>query len=215
MSKKSSIVERLLDVAIEHFGQHGLNGTSTRDIARDAGTLMSAITYHFGSKEGLYLAAADRIAERLGMLMFPAVERSEALCGSDGDAKQARAALHVLVHRAVEIMAGAESAPLARFVTREQADPGEAFQRIYSGSTEGMLSRFTDLLRRAAGRPLTDEEGRLRAMAIIGQVMVFRTARASLLRSLAWSHIGAREVDAIHAVVADHLDAILDRLSLD
>jgi AcrR family transcriptional regulator len=213
MARQSSIPDRLLDVAIEHFGRHGLNGTSTRDIARDSNTLMSAITYHFGGKEGLYVAAAERIATRMGTLMMPAFEESLALCGPKGDANQARAALHVLVHRAVEIMAGPESEPLARFIVREQADPGEAFQRLYSGAMEGMLVRWTELLRRVATRRMTNQEARLRALAIIGQVMIFRTAHASLLRSLAWSDVGSSEIAVIHDVVADHLNAILDHLS--
>ena len=57
------IRERLLSVAIERFGESGFEGASTRDIAQAADTAMSSITYHFGGKEGLYLACADFIAE--------------------------------------------------------------------------------------------------------------------------------------------------------
>ena len=49
---------RLLDVAVDHFGRFGIDGASTRAIAKDAETPMSSITYHFGGKEGLYLATA-------------------------------------------------------------------------------------------------------------------------------------------------------------
>ena len=56
---------RLLDIAISEFGTKGREGASTRGIAAAAGTAMSSITYHYGGKEGLYLAAADRIAERM------------------------------------------------------------------------------------------------------------------------------------------------------
>ena len=59
------IRERLLSVAIERFGESGFEGASTRDIAQAADTAMSSITYHFGSKEGLYLACADFISEMI------------------------------------------------------------------------------------------------------------------------------------------------------
>ena len=59
------VQSRLLDIAISEFGAKGLEGASTRGIAAAAGTAMSSITYHYGGKEGLYLAAADRIAERM------------------------------------------------------------------------------------------------------------------------------------------------------
>ena len=50
---------RLLEIAIAEFAAQGLEGASTRGIATAAGTAMSSITYHYGGKEGLYLAAAD------------------------------------------------------------------------------------------------------------------------------------------------------------
>src|SRR3546814_4490035 len=35
------------------------------DLAKAAGTAMSSITYHYGGKEGLYLAAADYIVSQM------------------------------------------------------------------------------------------------------------------------------------------------------
>ena len=52
----------ILIFAVREFGSKGLDGASTRGIAEAAGTAMSSITYHFGGKEGLYLAAAEHIA---------------------------------------------------------------------------------------------------------------------------------------------------------
>lgn len=53
------VQQRLLEIAIREFAAKGLDGASTRGIAAAAGTAMSSITYHYGGKEGLYLAAAD------------------------------------------------------------------------------------------------------------------------------------------------------------
>ena len=57
--------ESLLDCAVDHFGRFGFEGAATRAIAADCGTAMSSITYHFGGKEGLHLAAADHIAAQM------------------------------------------------------------------------------------------------------------------------------------------------------
>jgi AcrR family transcriptional regulator len=62
---KPAIDDRLLDTAIDQFGRKGLEGASTRAIATAADTAMSSITYHYGGKEGLYLAAARRIAGQI------------------------------------------------------------------------------------------------------------------------------------------------------
>ena len=40
-----------------------------RAIATAAGTTMSSITYHYGGKQGLYLAAARHIADQMGERM--------------------------------------------------------------------------------------------------------------------------------------------------
>ncbi len=63
---RPDLAVRLIEAAIEQFGQHGFDGASTRDIAAASGTAMSSITYHFGGKDGLYLACADYIAEQIG-----------------------------------------------------------------------------------------------------------------------------------------------------
>jgi len=63
------VQNRLLETAIREFGAKGRDGASTRDIATAAGTAMSSITYHFGGKDGLYLAAADHLAEGMRELI--------------------------------------------------------------------------------------------------------------------------------------------------
>ena len=58
--------EKLLEVAIELFAQKGLEGVSTRDLARAAGVNISLISYYFGGKEGLYVTAIREFAEKAG-----------------------------------------------------------------------------------------------------------------------------------------------------
>jgi TetR/AcrR family transcriptional regulator len=72
--------ERILEAAVETFAEQGFLGSSTREIARRAGTNQGLITYHFRSKDELWRAAADSIFERLGSQL---AERLEALDLSD------------------------------------------------------------------------------------------------------------------------------------
>lgn len=44
----------------------GFHGASTRDIANEAGTNQGLITYHFGTKDALWRAAANSLFEELG-----------------------------------------------------------------------------------------------------------------------------------------------------
>ncbi len=52
--------QSIMDAANEEFGQHGFKGARVERIAAAAGVNHSLITYHFGSKKGLYDALAER-----------------------------------------------------------------------------------------------------------------------------------------------------------
>lgn len=63
MSKKQSIQntkDAILESALELFALAGYDATSTRAIAQKSGANLSAISYHFGGKEGLYKAVFAR-----------------------------------------------------------------------------------------------------------------------------------------------------------
>jgi AcrR family transcriptional regulator len=203
---------RLLEVAIDHFGRKGLEGASTRAIASAAGTPMSSITYHFGGKSGLYLAAAEHIAAIMGELMQPALEKVAEICAGGIDPAAARAALQALYGRLIEVLMSEDSAAFARFIVREQAEPTEAFERIYAGTMSQMLARAAAMLRVIAAGRLDEIDARVRALALFGQVLVFRVARAAVLKGTGWNAVTDRETAIVGAAVADHLDAIFDRL---
>jgi len=57
---------RIVNAARQTFAKRGFHGTSTRDIANEAGTNQGLITYHFGTKEALWRAAADSLFEEFG-----------------------------------------------------------------------------------------------------------------------------------------------------
>lgn len=202
----------MLDVAIEHFGRRGLDGASTRAIAADADTLMSSITYHFGGKKGLYLAAAEHISASLGEHLRPAIEQVAEICADGINVTAARGSLHAIFGRMVEVMVGEESAAFARFIVREQAEPTEAFDRIYAGAMGQMLARVAAMVRVISGDTLDETEARVRAMTLVGQILVFRVARATVLAGTGWKDVAAAEAAMIKTAVADNLDAIFDRL---
>ncbi|WBX84317.1 CerR family C-terminal domain-containing protein [Sphingosinicella microcystinivorans] len=209
---KSATRAHLIGIAIDCFGLAGPDGISTRELARRAGRPMSAITYHFGGKDGLYLAAARHIAAQLGMWLGAALDEAGAVCGDDGDAAAARAALRTFLNAAVGIMTRPETEVFARFIIREQSDPTEAFNVLYEGFMERVLDRVTALLARASGGALDPLDARVRAVTLFGQILVFRIARAAVLRATGWSDIGPAEQQVIGRIALDQLDAILDRI---
>ncbi|WP_028660462.1 TetR/AcrR family transcriptional regulator [Nocardioides insulae] len=49
----------ILQGALEAFSEHGFHGASVRDVANRAGVTVPLLYYHYGSKEGLYVALVD------------------------------------------------------------------------------------------------------------------------------------------------------------
>jgi AcrR family transcriptional regulator len=58
---RSAGAEQLLDAAIELIATHGYAGMSVDALCRKAGVVKSGLYWHFGSKEGVLLAALDRV----------------------------------------------------------------------------------------------------------------------------------------------------------
>lgn len=203
------VQNRLLEIAIEEFAAKGLDGASTRGIAAKAGTAMSSITYHFGGKEGLYLAAADHIAAQMGDHLGSVVPESgvpDAMTADD-----ARSAIHAIFHRLVEAITGPKSMAVSLFVAREQMTPTEAFDRIYAGKMGQMLRTLVELVRIATGRKDADAAA-IAVVTLVGQVVTLRASRAAVLRLIDRADLDASIVARLSARIAANTDAILDRL---
>ena len=53
-SEDGGAKQTIKEAAIKLFAAQGLDGTSTRDIAKSSGLNLSLISYYFGGKENLY-----------------------------------------------------------------------------------------------------------------------------------------------------------------
>lgn len=174
------VANTLLDTAIDQFGRLGFEGASTREIAAASNTAMSSITYHFGGKEGLYLAAADHIATSVAQVQGPALEAARAM-GSTREG--AIDALLLLLDSFAQMMLRPESEAWARFIMREQQHPTEAFERLYQGVMKRVIETMVVLVARA--RPDLDERaGRAMGILLFGQAMILRAGRASVCKML-------------------------------
>ena len=198
--------ERLLRAAIDVFGRQGFPGASTRMIARAAGVNLQLITYHFGGKRGLYLAAADHIAESLGARVGPVARRARARFARRGEpvsVTEARQFLADMLEAMTEILFDEEWAPVARFVVREQMEPSEAFERIYARVMEPQLEIARRIVGTITGEDPRTTAVRLRTLSLVGSIVFFRIAHAGARRQLGWTQIGPRELAALRVLVRE------------
>jgi AcrR family transcriptional regulator len=171
--------QRIMLAALDQFGRLGFDAASTRDIAKASGVAMSSITYHFGGKQGLYLACADHIAIVIGGVHAALMEALKA--DPPQTVEAAREGVLALLENFARFMLAPESQIHCQFIVREQQHPTEAFERIYEHVMRPVLETATALL--AIALPDRDERAR-RALVtnLIGMSIVLRIARATVAR---------------------------------
>lgn len=208
--------EALIRAAIEIFGRDGFNAASTRAISEAAGVNQALIGYHFGGKPGLYLAALRFIASSVATRLGPLAESIETELAADTgnrarrkNAERALAALQELVGAFVGMLASDESADWARIILREQQNPSDGFDVLYHGFMHRMLGIVSELVARAQNRGAAAADCKLTAFTIVGQALVFRAARAVVMRELQWRQLGATELEAIRAQLKRNIAAIV------
>ncbi|OYX66043.1 MAG: hypothetical protein B7Y88_06200 [Sphingomonadales bacterium 32-64-17] len=201
--------ERLLDIAIDHFGRRGFEGAATRAIAADADTAMSQITYHFGGKEGLYLACADHIAASISEWLQPRLAELGDVGALDGDA--AIDAICRVISGFANMMLSPATRTWASFIAREQQEPTEAFERLFNGAMRPVVDTGLALIRRA--RPdFGEQQVRATGMLIWGQALVLRAARETVTRVMQVDEIDPATAALLIARLTEHTRCLLTHL---
>jgi len=198
--------ERLLETALDQFGRLGFDGASTREIARASGTSMSSITYHFGGKEGLYLACAHHITEQIRLRQAGAIRLAREAPSLGREELLER--LLAVIDDVALMMLHEDSAAWSCFIVREQQQPTQAFELLYSGVMEEMLEGVEAAIGRI--RPeLASREIRALALTLFGQVLVLRAARATVCRALGVARLGEEEGALLRSQIRTNSLAIL------
>ncbi|MEM6724505.1 MAG: TetR/AcrR family transcriptional regulator [Bacteroidota bacterium] len=58
-------LNKILDIATQHFANHGFQGTQLNAIAQEAGYSKYLMNYHFGNKEKLWKRSVEHLASKL------------------------------------------------------------------------------------------------------------------------------------------------------
>lgn len=206
----------LVTTAIRIFGRDGFNTASTRAISQAAGVNQALIGYHFGGKPGLYFAALRHIVDSINDRIGPLLERIEMdispahrAPGHEPDPQQALGLLHQITDALVQVLTSDESADWARLILREQQDPSEGFDLLYDGFMNRTFSLVARLVSLVLRKQDVDQESRLRAVTIVGQVLVFRAARTVIMRELGWDRLEPAEIETIKALLRHNVTAAL------
>ncbi len=205
--------QQLLAAAIELFGELGVKGATTRDIALRAGQNIAAITYYFGSKEGLYQAVAQWIADYLQQGFQPLLEEIERYLQQPApqrDPQHCRLYIQRGLMAFSQLMTQQETLNLSKIMSREQLAPTAAYQLIHQQVIAPLHQIMTQLLAGYTGAPVNAEKTILHTHALLGEVLAFRVARETIRLQAGWQEIGAPQTALINEVLSAHIDFILN-----
>lgn len=203
---------RLLDAATAAFSRKGLDGTTLRSVAQEAGVTMPTIHHYFGSKKGLFDACRAQALEQLASELVPLGTfmgsiRDEVVAGAGSE-------LSALVERLVR--EGSRAARAHRMalqmVWRPLVDDGGLDPVWVSTVLEPFLGQITSSLAGPLGRSPTSL--RLDVQGVVALTLRYALSTPEHLAQLAGlpTPTTPAQADAVVAALDDHLVDLAQRL---
>ena len=157
--------EKLLEAAGPIFASRGYQATTIREICAGAGANVAAINYHFGDKLGLYtevLQQSVRAAQVLAVHNAP----DQNISPED--------MLRALIRARLRSINGKDLPDWhSRLLAHELAQPTPALRQLIDKLTRPIYKRLLELIGRIIGLPPDDDNTRLCAISVVGQVLAY------------------------------------------
>lgn len=178
---------------------------STRALAKAAKVNLAAIPYHFGGKEGVYLAVVNHLAGTVAPALQAMVQEIDRELARATTRSEIEALFACFVATMARIVLGGEQRVLrARFMMREQLQPTAAFDHLYARFIEPVHRCVTRLVGRLLDADPEDPTTILRAHALFGQILAFAVAQATIRRRLGWKgDYTPEQIEQIASIVAE------------
>ena len=203
----------VLHTAIEMFAASGFEGVSTRALAARAGVNQPAIQYHFESKDGLYRAAIEWIAQDLADQLSDLDHQIKTVLAHDPvDRDAVRTLLFALLDGFADICLHREGRESwGNFLARAEIENHPALTHFSDVVALVLTEPCTALLGALLGSDRHDKAIILMGMTLFGMVTTFksRCVNSSTWRMLGWESIGPEQVATIKSVVRQQTTAIL------
>jgi TetR/AcrR family transcriptional regulator, regulator of cefoperazone and chloramphenicol sensitivity len=210
-SKSAAARQALVLATIDILKNKSIDAISTREIASKSKQNISAINYYFGGKEGLYIAAVQHIGNVIQQRLYPILFQAERLTGSKaGTPAEAVDFLKRLMRQVIAFHN--EILGFTEIIAREQIHPTKAFAILFEGALHELQDCGARLVALAVGGDGDDDEFKIRFHAILGQAVIFRLARETILRGVGWKDLGERETDIVATIIEEHIEFMMAAL---
>lgn len=156
--------ERLIEAAARVFTEQGFRAATVRDICGRAGVNISAVSYYFGDKDGLYRAVLLAARER-AIRQYPLN-----IAGLDASAQLHEFCLAFLLR----CMGDDCLAWHAQLMTREMVEPTFALDEVVEEMIRPHWSLLLSIVSGITGQPVTSAVVRDSAASVIGQLVMYK-----------------------------------------
>ncbi|HZQ00706.1 MAG TPA: CerR family C-terminal domain-containing protein [Reyranella sp.] len=203
---------RILEAALEMFAAEGYDGTSTRQLAEQAGVNLPAIQYYFGSKEGLFRAVIDSIVQHTEKHMSEITQHVRAaLARKNAPREELLELLCQMLEAFVSLVTGGGQVESKRLLfARAEVEDTPGLQHLHESGMRQVYEPCLALTARLLGRSPEDEITSLRALALLGQVTIF--CHKGVRHALKSADFPPKRVAEIRGLVRAHTLAIFGAL---
>jgi AcrR family transcriptional regulator len=187
--------EKLLEVAGPIFANRGYQATTIREICAGAGANVAAINYHFGDKLGLY---TDVLQQSVRAAQLIAVQNTLDQNTPPEDI------LRALIRARLRSINGKDLPDWhSRLLAHEWAQPTPALRQLVDKLARPISKRLLELIGGMIGLPANDDQTRLCAISVVGQVLAYVLPGPLLAEIWPGLRMTPEQVDRIADHIAD------------
>ncbi len=204
---------QLLDAGLTLFSKYGYDSVTTRQLASEAGANIAAIAYHFGGKRDLYRAVLHQLVEDTEPLLGPVAQRmAEGIAAAGADRPALARVVVGFVHGFTStFLEGDFMVCRAPMVMREFANPSEDFDILYEGRLGPIHRNVAALAAAALDMDPDSPEAKIRAHAVMGNLVVFEIAKHLLMKRTGWETYTPDRIALVRRLITE---AVLNSLRL-
>ena len=209
--KKASAADKLLDAAGPLFTERPFDVVSTREIADAAQVNLSAISYHFGNKEGLYAAIFNWIISDLspirdGLSAFVKIS----LPLAKNNVEQQRIVISTLVHNLIDAITDDNNPRWRmRLIFQEVQRQGPCFDLVLEKHINVIHDLVGSLIALVVQKDVSSADVKFLTQAVLGLCLQHGLNEAVVLKRLNWEKIGPTELEIIKQSTTGHILAML------
>lgn len=172
---KESILDRLLQVAVEVFAEYGFRAATVREICQRANVNVASVNYYFRSKEALYIKALDFAFAEANKL-YP---QDAALNPNLEPTLRLKFFIENFLHKLLD---NSRLGFHGKLITREISDPTPALDEVIESAIVPNCSLLEDIIRQMLGQNTEASIVNRCILSILSQCLMFKHSRSIIDR---------------------------------